>query len=110
MGALGGVPPQQIGGGIARYVVRGIVRDDQGNPIEGAAVELGGEMVFTNSSGEFLLRTKSPRRWSLSVRTGDFLLPGLWEVSAAPAEVTSWEENRPGQVEIILRQPAPPAP
>jgi hypothetical protein len=110
MGALGGVQPQQISGGIARYVVRGIVRDDQGNRIEGAAVELGGQMVFTNSSGEFLLRSKGPRRYSLSVRTGDFLLPGLWEVSTAPAEVTSWEENRPGQVEIILRQPAPTAP
>ena len=110
MGAFGGVQPQQLGGGIARYVVRGIVRDEQGNRIEGAAVDLGGQMVFTNSSGEFLLRSKSPRRYTLTVPTGDFLLPGLWQVLSAPAEVTAAEESRPGQVEIILRQAQPDAP
>jgi hypothetical protein len=110
MGSFGGVQPQQLGGGIARYVVRGIVRDEQGNRIEGAAVDLGGEVVFTNSSGEFLLRSKSPRRYTLTVRTGDFLLPGLWTVLSAPAEVMSSEESRPGQVEIILRPAAPDAP
>jgi hypothetical protein len=67
-------------------------------------------VVFTNSSGEFLLRSKSPRRYALTVQIGDFLLPGLWQVLSAPAEVTSSEESRPGQVEIILRQGPPEAP
>lgn len=110
MGSFGGVQPQQLGGGIARYVVRGIVRDEQGNRIEGAAVDLGGEMVFTNSSGEFLLRSKSPRRYALTVRIADFLLPGLWEVVSAPAEAMASEESRPGQIEIVLRQSAIEAP
>ena len=110
MGSFGGVQPQQVGGGIARYVVRGIVRDEQGNRIEGAAVDLGGEMVYTNSSGEFLLRSKSARHYALTVRLEDFLLPGRWEVASAPAEVLSTEESRPGQVEIILRQPTDQVP
>jgi hypothetical protein len=103
MGAFGGVQPQQLGGTIARYVVRGIVRDNQGNRIEGAAVDLGGQVVFTNSAGEFLLRAKSPRRYVVTVLTGDFLLPGLWEVMSAPTEVMAVEESRPGLVEIVLR-------
>jgi hypothetical protein len=107
MGSFGGVQPQQLGGSIARYVVRGIVRDDQGNRIEGAAVDLGGQVVFTNSNGEFLLRGKSPRRYALTVQTGDFLLPGLWEVLSAPTEVTSSEESRSGLIEIVLRQAQP---
>jgi carboxypeptidase family protein len=107
MGAFGGVQPQQLGGTIARYVVRGIVRDEQGNRIEGAAVDLGGQVVFTNSNGEFLLRGKNPRRYTLTVQTGDFLLPGQWEVLSAPTEVMSSEESRSGLVEIVLRQAQP---
>jgi hypothetical protein len=107
MGSFGGVQPQQLGGTIARYVVRGIVRDEQGNRIEGAAVDLGGQLVFTNSNGEFLLRGKNPRRYALTVQLGDFLLPGQWEVASAPTEVMSTEESRAGLVEIVLRQAQP---
>jgi hypothetical protein len=104
MGSFGGVQPQQLGVTIARYVVRGIVRDDQGNRIEGAALDLSGQVVFTNSSGEFLLRGKGPRKYALTVQPGEFLLPGLWEVVSAPSEVTAVEESRSALVEIVLRQ------
>ncbi len=41
MGAFGGVQPQQIGQSLGRYVVRGVVRDEDGAPVEGAAIEPG---------------------------------------------------------------------
>ena len=53
MGAFGGVQPQRVGESLGRYVVRGVVHDENGGPVEGAAVDLGGEMAFTNSQGEF---------------------------------------------------------
>jgi hypothetical protein len=106
MGSFGGIQPQQVGGQMARYLVRGTVRDEQENPIEGAALDLGGEMVFTNSSGEFLLRVKHPRRLLLSVVPQEFLLPGQWEVVSAPAEVTASAEGKAGVIEVILRQSA----
>jgi hypothetical protein len=106
MGSFGGIQPQQVGGQMARYLVRGKVRDEQGNPVEGAAVDLGGEMVFTNSSGEFLLRLKHPRRLPLSVLPREFLLPSQWEVVSAPAEVTASAEGKAGVIEVILRQSA----
>lgn len=110
MGSFGGVQPQQLGGRMARYVVRGMVRDDEGNPIEGAALDLGGEVVFTNSSGEFFLRAKYPRRYSVTVLTEEFLLPGRWEVVSAPSDVTAADEIRAGRIEIILHQAQSTAP
>jgi hypothetical protein len=103
MGSFGGVQPQQVGGRMARYVLRGTVRDEAGKPIEGAALDLGGEVVFTNSTGEFFLRAKNPRRFALKILTDEFLLPGRWEVVNAPSEVTATDENRATPIEIILR-------
>ena len=109
MGSFGGAQPQQVGGRMGRYVIRGAVRDEQGNGVEGAAVDIGGEMVFTNSSGEFFLRVGRPTRSAVKVLTGEFLLPGQWEVVSAPVEVEAGPETRPG-IEIVLRRPAPGVP
>jgi hypothetical protein len=105
MGSFGGVQPQQVGRPMARYVIRGTVRDQAGDPIEGAALDLGGEVVFTNSTGEFFLRAKHPRRVSVKILPEEFLLPGRWEVVSAPNEVTASDERRPSLIEIILRSP-----
>jgi hypothetical protein len=91
-------------------VIRGVVRDEEGHAVEGAAVEIGGEVVFTNSTGEFFLRVGRPTRSPVKVLLGEFLLPGQWEVVSAPVEVEAGPETRPG-MEIILRHPLPqPAP
>jgi hypothetical protein len=105
MGTFGGAQPQQIGGRMARYVIRGSVRDENGNPIEGAALDLGGDVVYTNGAGEFFLRTKLPREFSVKVLTDDFLLPGQWEVMSAPEAVTATDEKRASPVVILLRRP-----
>ena len=104
LGSFGGVQPQRIGGSMARYVVRGSVRDEQGNPVEGAAVELNGEVVFTNSLGQFLLRAKHPQQYAVKVLVGEFLLPGQWEVASAAERVTAMDERRAVPLVIILRQ------
>ena len=103
MGEIGGVQPQRIGGGsIARYVVRGRVLDEAGQPVEGAAVDFDGEAAFTNSNGEFLLRTSRPRRLHPKVLLDDFLLPGRWTVQAVPADVMAQPEDRAQAIEIRL--------
>jgi hypothetical protein len=105
MGSFGGMQPQQVGGRMTRYVVRGTVRDEQGLPVEGAAVEIGSEIVFTNSSGQFFHRLGRPGRWPVKVVTAEFLLPGRWEVASAPSEAVAGSETGPGIV-IVLRHPA----
>jgi hypothetical protein len=106
MGSFGGAQPQQLGGRMSRYIIRGTVRDVEGKPIEGAALDLGGEIVFTNSSGEFFLRVRRPRRAPVTILLADFLLPVQWEVVSAPAEVEAVPENEGKGIEIILRKGA----
>ena len=110
MGAFGGVQPGQVGNGaIGRYVVRGTVRDESGTPVEGAALQLGTEVAFTNSRGEFFLRVRRPQRYPLAVNLEEFLLPGRWELATAPSDVVAEPEDRATGVEIVLRRATPPA-
>jgi hypothetical protein len=104
MGSFGGMQPQQLGGRMSQYVVRGTVRDEEGNPVEGAAIEIGAEVVFTNSTGLFFHRLGRPGRSPVKVLTAEFLLPGQWEVLSAPADAVAGSERSPG-IEIILRHP-----
>ena len=105
MGSFGGMQPQQLGGRMARYVVRGTVMDENGNPVEGAAIEIGADVVFSNSAGQFFHRLGRPGRSTVKVLTAEFLLPGQWEVVSAPAEAVAGSETGRG-IEIILRHPA----
>ena len=41
---------------IAKFLVQGVVKDDQGNPVEGAALRIGKEVVYSDSTGAFLAR------------------------------------------------------
>lgn len=104
MGAFGGVQPQPLGQRLGRYVVRGVVRDEAGQPVEGAAVDLSGEMAFANSRGEFFVRVRRPQRYALTIPLDDFLLPGRWEIVTAPSEAIAEAEDRARGVEIILRR------
>jgi hypothetical protein len=103
MGGLGGAQPQPIGPSMARYVVKGTVRDEADRPVEGAAIQLGGEVVYTNSAGDFFLRAKHPERYAITILVGEFLLPGQWGVSSAPTEVTAAEEAKAIPVRVVLR-------
>lgn len=105
MGALGGAQTQTIGGRISQYVIKGRVHDEAGNPVEGAALDFDGQMVFTNSNGDFLLRVKRPARYTVTVTLSAFLLPGSWEVVSAPAEAAALTESRAAPLDIILRHP-----
>jgi hypothetical protein len=60
-------------------------------------------LVFTNSKGEFFLRTRRPERFALTVSLDEFLLPGQWEVVTAPAEVKAEPEEGGSGVEVVLR-------
>jgi hypothetical protein len=103
MGSLGGMQPQQLGGRMARYVIRGTVRDEEGLPVEGAAIALGSDVVFTNSAGQFFHRVGRPGHSAVGVRPEEFLLPGNWEVVSAPDQAVAGSETSPG-IEIILRR------
>jgi hypothetical protein len=86
------------------YVVRGIVVDDHQQPIRGAALRIGGQMVFTDSQGSFLLRVAKPKEYSLQVLLDQFMFPGQYEVLSAPAELHGGKEELANPCEIVLRR------
>jgi hypothetical protein len=55
----GGLAPWQSRGpesySFPKYLVRGVVHDEQGNPIGGAALRINGEIVYSDDSGRFLV-------------------------------------------------------
>jgi hypothetical protein len=89
---------------IQRYIIRGLVVDDAGTPIEGAAVDVGGTVLITNSRGEFFVRAGRRAAQPLNVMLDDFLPGGLFEVVSAPATVEPADENEAVPVRIVLRR------
>jgi hypothetical protein len=104
MGGFGGIQPQQVGQSLGRYIVRGVVHDEAGAPVEGAAIGLDGEMAFSNSRGEFFVRARRPQRFAVTVALDDFLLPGRWAIVSAPAETVAEPEDQARNIEIVLRK------
>ena len=70
-------------------VVRGRVVDEHGTPVEGAALAIGEEHVYTDSSGLFQFRERRPAAHTLTVLTDEFIAVGAFAVVSAPATVRS---------------------
>jgi hypothetical protein len=89
---------------ISKYVISGKVVDSDGNPVAGAALQIGTELVFTNSEGEFMLRTRKRQTLPLHVSMRDFLTNDFYEVVTAPSEVQSEVEDKAQPVTVTLRK------
>lgn len=89
---------------MAKNLVRGRVVDESGGPIAGAALEIDKELVLTDSTGGFFLRTKKAKEVSLKVLADQFIPPGFFEVVSAPATVQSEREELAGEVTIVVRR------
>lgn len=86
------------------YIVRGAVVNEKGEPIEGAALRIGRDSVFTNSEGKFFLRRKTSRPRPLQVRLNDFLVPGKYEVVSCPRTVTPVKDGQEKESVIVVRR------
>lgn len=109
-GQFGGMQPNLVQTQLGRFVIQGRVVDDAGQPVDGAAIDLDGEMAFTNPEGQFLVRVGRPRDYRVTVRFEQFLLPGSWEVLSAPASIKALPEDRAPSHDIVLRRVIAPAP
>jgi hypothetical protein len=93
---------------IAKYMVQGVVKDDQGVPVEGAALHIGKELVYTDSSGRFLSRFSKRGPFPLSVVPEDFISNSLYEVVSAPPELRAEKDEAAIDVEVMVRRLPPP--
>lgn len=91
------------GGVVGKYVIRGRVVDDAGQPVENAAVMVGNEEVFTNANGDFLVRTRKSKAVSVSVVVKDFVRFGDWTCTSCPASVVPQPDESATPVQIVVR-------
>jgi hypothetical protein len=89
---------------IPKYVIKGRVLDALGKPVAGAAIQIDGELVFTNSEGEFVARFRKKQATRIHVSLRDFLTNEFYDVVHAPTEATPQEEDKATDIVIELRR------
>ena len=60
-GQFGGMQPNLVQTQLGKFVIKGRVVDDKGQPVDGAAIDFDGNLAFTNPEGQFMLRVGRPR-------------------------------------------------
>lgn len=88
----------------AKYLIHGVVRDAQGEPVEGAAVKVGDEVLVTGRDGRFFLRTGRTAPAAIAVLPDEFSLPGRYEAVSVPPIAVPDVENRAQPIVIVVRQ------
>ena len=87
-----------------KYAVVGVVRDTDGNPLEGAAIHIGNQVVYSNETGEFLLRFRKRTGVPLRVEVTEFLIAGSFEVVRAPSSVMPELEENGEKIEVVVKR------
>jgi hypothetical protein len=93
---------------ISRYLVQGTVKDEDGNPVEGAALHIGKEVAYSDSSGHFMARYSKRGPFPVMVALNEFLTNSLYEVVSAPKEMKADKDDDAANVEIVVRRRIPP--
>jgi hypothetical protein len=92
---------------ISDHVIRGIVLDDAGNGVAGAALHIQSVIAYTDREGKFLVRMNKRKSYPFQVALDEFVTPLLYEVVSAPAEVEPESENTAPEIKVILRRVSP---
>lgn len=93
---------------ISKYVIQGLVLDDQGAPVEGAALHIGKQVAYTDSSGHFMLRFSKRGSFPLSLAPEEFMTNGVYQVVSAPSQVNAESEDNATDVQVVVRRVPPP--
>ena len=89
---------------IAKYVIQGVVKDDQGLPVEGAALRIGRDIAYTDSSGHFQARFGKHGPFAVSVVPEDFLTNAIYEAVSAPSQVRAESDDAAEEIQIVVRR------
>jgi hypothetical protein len=101
---LAGQSREQESYSFPKYLVQGVVRDKDGNPVAGAALGIDGAVIYTDDAGRFLYRSRKHTRMRFQVLIDQFLVPGVFEVVQSPGEVEAELEDKAQDVIVIIRQ------
>lgn len=104
----GGVQPVEIR--FERFIVEGRVVDEESRPVDGAAIAVGDEILFTDSHGRFFVRLASSKPLPLRVLPDEFLTPGQFDVVSAPSSAAPRREHQSSPVRIVVKRRLAPRP
>lgn len=90
---------------LGNCLLRGRVVDEHNVPIAGAAVEIDGKLIFTDSEGDFFLRERKPALHSYHVALGEFLDGYSYRVISQPMELASSRAVHVASVIVVARAP-----
>lgn len=89
-------------------VITGRVVDESGAGVEGAALMIGAERLYTDSEGMFLFRSKGRRSYALAVLPGEFLADGVFAVTDSPRSVMTAPSGEARCVRIVVARRGAP--
>ncbi|MCU1260059.1 MAG: hypothetical protein JWO80_2944 [Bryobacterales bacterium] len=92
---------------LGRYVVQGIVQDENGEPIWGIPVRVHDELLYSNSRGVFSVRLKKRGNYRVTVLPEQALNQARWEVVSGSLWVQTGKED---PLLIIMRHGEGPVP
>jgi hypothetical protein len=87
----GGAASRPDEGRTGKFEISGLVVDASGQPVQGIAVKVGADEVWSDAQGAFFVRVKNQTSQSVSIVETDFLAPGTWQTLSAP------DTAQPGQ-------------
>jgi hypothetical protein len=91
-------------GSFFQNIVRGQVLDPEGEPIAGAALQVGAELAVTDSDGNFMVRVKKAGMLNLKVAFDEFTSPGRYAIVQAPQTVKATRKESAQEYSIVLRR------
>jgi hypothetical protein len=89
---------------IPKYVVHGIVRDEHGVPVEGAALHIGKQIAYSDSMGHFMVRFSKRGTFPMTVAPEEFLTNGFYEVVSGVGDVKAGTEDMADEIKVVVRQ------
>lgn len=89
---------------IDKYIVHGILQDQNKKPVYGGVIQVDGQIVYTGLDGEFSLRFRRPGTFPVRVCTQDFLEGTNWSVVSAPSVATAKLEESADYLVITVRR------
>jgi len=87
-----------------KYVVQGVVKDEQGHPVSGAAVQIDKDLVYTDGEGRFLYRSSKNKQMKFEMVPSEFLTAGIYEVLKAPDAVIPEKEDQAQDIQVVVRR------
>lgn len=87
----------------AKYVVFGKVVNEEGKGVWGVAVQVGGEMVYSDSNGDFFMHVRNTKPLLLTVVPASSMQTSWWRLHTAPATVHGVPEGdsiEPAMIEL----------